>query len=224
MSWNSGDVVVLFAVLAGVIALTDLYAVVRARDDIERWAKPLTVPVMGLAAISAGVLHHQAGLWLLVAVVFGALGDLALLGDAPLGRFRLGVIAFFVGHAAYVAAFVSLGLPSPSWSGVSIGVLLLLLWATRRLLPTALQVDGVGLAVPLAAYSLMIGAMLVTGWLTGSGLIAAGATIFALSDTQLGRQLTWRRFRQPSGGALLSVMVTYYLGQALLIAGVVHAA
>lgn len=214
--------VVLFSVLAGVVALIDLFAVVRERADIERWAKPLTVPLMGLAAVSAGVLHHHAGIWLIVAVAFGALGDLALLGDAPLRRFRLGVIAFFVGHAAYVAAFVSLGLPSPGWSGVSIGILLVLLWATRQLLPTALEVDGIGLAAPLGAYSLMIGAMLVTGWLTGSGLIAAGATIFALSDTQLGRQLIWRRFRQPYGGALLTVMVTYYLGQALLIAGVVH--
>ena len=215
--------VVLFSVLAGALALTDWYAVARDRADIERWAKPLTVPVMGLAAIAAGALHHQAGVWLVVAVIFGAVGDLALLGDAPLGRFRLGVIAFFVGHAAYVAAFLTIGLPSPGWSGVSIGILLLLLWATRNLLPTALAVDGVGLAAPLGAYSLMIGAMLVTGWLTGSGLIAAGATIFALSDTHLGRQLTWRRFRQPSGGPLLAVMVTYYVGQALLIAGVVHA-
>ncbi|BBH15833.1 hypothetical protein Back2_01200 [Nocardioides baekrokdamisoli] len=215
--------VVLFSVLAGVLALTDFYAVIRERGDIERWAKPLTVPLMGLAAVSAGVLHHQAGVWLLAAVVFGALGDIGLLGDAPLGRFRLGVIAFFIGHAAYVAAFVSLGLPSPGWSGVSVGILLLLLWATRNLLPTALKVDGLGLAVPLGAYSLMIGAMLVTGWLTGSALIAAGATIFALSDTHLGRQLTWRRFRQPTGGPLLAVMVTYYAGQALLIAGVVHA-
>lgn len=214
--------VVLFSVLAGVIALTDFYAVVRERGEIERWAKPLAVPLMGLAAISAGALHHHAGIWLIIAVVFGALGDLALLGDAPLGRFRLGVIAFFIGHAAYVAAFVSLGLPSPSWSGVSIGVLLVLLWTTRNLLPTAFKIDGVALAAPLGAYSLMIGAMLVTGWLTGSVLIASGATIFALSDTQLGRQLTWRRFRQPSGGALLTVMVTYFLGQALLIAGVVH--
>ena len=214
--------VLLFSVLAGVVTLIDFYAVVRERGDIERWAKPLAVPLMGLAAISAGALHHHAGLWLIGAVILGALGDLALLGDAPLGRFRLGVIAFFIGHAAYVAAFVSLGLPSPGWSGVSIGLLIALLWASRNLLPTALRVDGVGLAAPLGAYSLMIGAMLVTGWLTGSGLIAAGATIFSLSDTQLGRQLTWRRFRQPSGGALLTVMVTYYLGQALLIAGVVH--
>lgn len=215
--------VVLFSVLAGVVALIDFYAVVRERGDIERWAKPLTVPLMGLAAISAGVLHHHAGLWLLGAVVFGALGDLALLGDAPLGRFRLGVVAFFVGHAAYVAAFISLGLPSPGWSGVSVGILIILLWATRNLLPTALRVGGLSLAAPLGAYSAMIGAMLVAGWLTGNGLIAAGATIFSLSDTQLGRQLTWRRFHQPSGGALLTVMVTYYLGQALLIGGVVHA-
>lgn len=215
--------VVLFSVLAGVVALTDFYAVVRERGDIERWAKPLTVPMMGLAAVSAGALDRHAGIWLIVAVVFGALGDLALLGDAPLGRFRLGVIAFFIGHAAYVATFVSLGLPSPGWSGVSIGIVLVLLWSTRRLLPTAVKVDGVALAAPVGAYSLIIGAMLVTGWLTGRGMIAAGATIFALSDTQLARQLTWRRFRQPSGGALLTVMVTYYLGQALLIAGVVHA-
>ena len=56
-----------------------------------------------------------AGVWLLVALVFGLLGDVALLSDS-LPRFRAGVWAFLVGHLAYLVCFASLGLTVPAWS------------------------------------------------------------------------------------------------------------
>jgi uncharacterized membrane protein YhhN len=63
----------------------------------------------------------------------------------------------------------------------------------------------------------VIGAMVIYAFTTGVPLIAVGATVFALSDTLLARD----RFVQPWDGAQLMVMVTYHVGQALIVAGVV---
>ena len=62
----------------------------------------------------------------------------------------------------------------------------------------------------------MIGAMVIYAFATGVGLIAIGATVFAVSDTVLARD----RFVRPWDGAQLLVMVTYHVGQALIVAGV----
>ena len=102
-------------VLPACFALVDWYAVAREDRRTETWAKPLVLSALLVVAIVLGATSSTAGVWLLVALVFGLLGDVALLSDS-LPRFRAGVAAFLVGHLAYLACFASLGLPMPAWS------------------------------------------------------------------------------------------------------------
>jgi hypothetical protein len=81
---------------------------------------------------------------------------------------------------------------------------------------------GVPVAVALAAYSLVIATMLVLGWLTGSVWIAAGATIFVVSDTLIGLNLA-EHGNEPPRLTNVQIMVTYHVGQALITAGVLLA-
>jgi uncharacterized membrane protein YhhN len=153
-----------------------------------------------------------------VALLLGLVGDVALLGS-DLSRFRVGLAAFLLGHLAYVACFAGLGLTFPAWSWSGLLVLAGTLLATRRVLPATYRLEGLGLALPVAVYTAVIAAMLLCAWWTGEPLVAAGASVFVVSDATLAVD----RFVAPLPRAKLVVMVTYHVGQALIAAGVLAA-
>ncbi|MEP9383095.1 lysoplasmalogenase [Nocardioides sp. KR10-350] len=214
--------VVLLGVLTALDALTDWAAVVHDRRRAEHVTKPLVMVGLMAITVAAGGTGSAAGWWLLAALFFGMLGDIALLGDSE-PRFLSGVAAFLVGHVGYVVCFALLGLPSPAWAWVVIVVLVAMLVVTRRVVPTAYRLAGARIAVPIALYSLVIGIMLVLAWLTGLPLVAAGATIFVVSDAMIALTLAETEFGRPHGAVQLAIMVTYHVGQALVAAGVLHA-
>lgn len=201
-----------------VLAVVDWWAVSRGDRRTETWAKPGTlVALLGVAALLGGT-DTAAGRWLLVALAFGMLGDVALLGQTQ-RRFQLGLGFFLVGHLAYVACFVALGLPAPGWSWLVLVVLAASVVATREVVPATYRQGGVPLAGPVALYTAVIGAMLVTAWLTALPLVALGAVVFVASDATL----SLNRFVRPWRWGHLAVMVTYHLGQALIVLGVLAA-
>lgn len=205
-------------VLPACFALVDWYAVARGDRRTEIWAKPLVLASLFVAAVVLGATETAAGTWLLAALVFGLLGDVALLSDS-LPRFRAGVLAFLVGHLAYLVCFAALGLTVPAWSWAGLAVLAVALWATRDVVPATHRLGGRALSVPVAVYSVVIGAMLLFAWFTGVPLVALGATVFVVSDATL----SINRFVRPIPHAHLILMVTYHVGQALIVAGVLAA-
>ena len=204
-------------VLPACFALVDWYAVARGDRRTEVWAKPLVLTSLIVAAVVLGATETAAGIWLLLALVFGLLGDVALLSDS-LPRFRAGVLAFLIGHLAYLVCFASLGLTMPAWSWAGLAVLAVALWATRDVVPATHRLGGLSLSVPVAVYSVVIGAMLLFAWFTGVPLVALGASVFVVSDATLSID----RFVRPIPHARLILMVTYHVGQALIVAGVLH--
>lgn len=205
-------------VLPACFALVDWYAVARGDRRTEVWAKPLVLTSLIVVAAVLGATGTAAGTWLLVALLFGLLGDVALLSDS-LPRFRAGVAAFLVGHLAYLVCFASLGLTMPAWSWAGLAVLAVALFATRGVVPATHRLDGRALSIPVAIYSVVIGAMLLCAWFTGVALVALGATVFVVSDATLSID----RFVRPIPHARLILMITYHVGQALIVAGVLAA-
>jgi uncharacterized membrane protein YhhN len=205
-------------VLPACLALVDWYAVARGDRRTETWAKPLVLASLVATAAVLGATETAGGLWLLVALVFGLLGDIALLSDS-LPRFSAGLWAFLFGHLAYLVCFASLGLTMPAWSWTGLAVLAVALFATRGVVPATHRLAGRRLSVPVAVYSVVIGAMLLCAWFTGVPLVALGATVFVVSDATLSVD----RFVRPIPHARLILMVTYHVGQALIIAGVLTA-
>jgi uncharacterized membrane protein YhhN len=205
-------------VLPAVLALVDWYAVARGDRRTETWAKPAVLIALIVTALGLGATDSSAGLWLLVALAFGLAGDVFLLGESDT-RFRLGLAAFLVGHLAFVVSFVRLGLDVPTWAWGAWVVLLLCLFATRQVAPATYMRGGLALAGPVALYTVVIGAMVIVAYDTGEPLIAVGATVFAASDSILAVD----RFVHPRPWARLVVMITYHVGQALIVAGVLAA-
>jgi uncharacterized membrane protein YhhN len=205
-------------VLPAALALIDWYAVSRADRRTEVWAKPATLVALIVTSVVLGATDTTAGRWLLVALVLGLVGDLFLLGDSDT-RFRLGLAAFLVGHLGYVVCFVKLGLDPAAWAWVAWVVLLACLLVTRQVAAATYMRGGAALAVPVALYTVVIGAMVILAFDTGEWLIAVGATVFAGSDSILAVD----RFVRPRPWAHVVVMMTYHVGQALIVAGVLAA-
>ncbi len=201
--------------LPAVLALIEWYAVWRRDRRTQLWAKPAVLVALIVTAVVLGAGEDAAGVWLLVALAFGLAGDVFLLGTTET-RFRLGLAAFLVGHLAYVASFIELGLDPQGWNYLSFLVLGGCLLATRQVAASTYLRGGLALAAPVAVYTVVIGAMVIYAFTTGVPLIAVGATVFAISDSALARD----RFVRPWDGAQLLVMVTYHVGQALIVAGV----
>ena len=204
-------------VTAGLFA-ADWWAVWHERHDVERLAKPAAMVGLLSVALLAGATDSVPGRWLVLALALGLLGDVLLLEDTP-RRFVAGLAAFLVGHLAYVASFVTVGLDRPAlgWLGaLALGAALVV---GRRILPGALADGGMVLGVAVGAYMGVIGAMAVTGWATGRPLVGVGATLFVVSDTVL----ALARFVQPRRWSSVVVMVTYHLAQALIVIGLLLA-
>lgn len=214
--------VLVTAVLFVVIAVTNWVAVAQEDRRTEGVVKPAALLALVTAALAGGALDSTAGVWLVVALLLGTAGDVLLLGDSE-RRFLGGLGAFLVGHLAYVACFATLGISISWWLAGGAAALAGALVTGRAVLPATLRSGGIGLTAPVAAYMLVIAAMLVTAWGTGLALVAAGAAVFVASDTVLALD----RFARPRDWVApwphVAVMVTYHLGQALVVVGVLRA-
>ena len=173
-----------------------------------------------MAALVLGATDSSAGLWLLVALAFGLAGDVFLLGDSDT-RFRLGLAAFLVGHLAFVVSFIRLGLDP---AGLGLGGL-----GGAGRLPARDPAGGPRDVPPRRLrrspprsrlYTMVIGAMVIYAFDTGDPTDRASARRCSPSATR-----SW-----PSTGssgrspwAPVVVMVTYHVGQALIVAGVLAA-
>jgi uncharacterized membrane protein YhhN len=154
-----------------------------------------------------------AGAWLVAGLVLCAAGDVFLLWDRT---FDAGLMAFLLGHLAYVGGFRA-ALPLSSWP-LPVAVLLVLagaiatrwLWPHlgRRRVPVLLYVVAISVMVWGAVSTLLRG---VLPWTA-----TAGAVLFYLSDLSVARQ----RFVRPSFLNRALGLPAYYVAQ-LLLAGTI---
>ena len=193
---------------------------VAVRGRRREWVlKPLVLALLIVTAWLLGASESTAGWWLLAALGLSLAGDIALLSESD-PRFVVGLASFLVAHLAFVVAFAHLGMPRADLGLVGLAlVVVMAVVVGRRVVPAARAEGGPALAGAVAAYMTVIGAMVVTAWATGQLLLALGATVFMVSDAVLAldRFVRVRRFGS------LAVMVTYHLGQVLIVLGLLSA-
>ncbi|MEO8602507.1 MAG: lysoplasmalogenase [bacterium] len=186
---------------SAIAALVDWLAVARGWRTLEWVAKPATLALLLLWA-AAG----PATTWpLLAALTFSLLGDVYLMLPADL--FLPGLLAFLLGHVGFVAAFDATPLSRGIWFVVVLAVSAPL---SLRLLRAA---PGAALRVAIGAYMMVIALMVGSAIASGSLIAAAGALLFMASDSMIALS----RFVSPFAGARLAIIVTYHLGQFLLV-------
>lgn len=215
--------------VAAVAAVANWFAVWRGGPSglaIERVTKPAVMVALIAAALAwpvdAGSVAAGVRPWLVAGLVASLAGDVLLL---PPGRFVPGLVAFLLGHVAYLAAFVALPGELP-WLVAGLVAAAVLIATVGRVLVRA--ATRVGLRGPVALYLVAICAMAVAATRTGDPAAIAGAWLFVTSDALLG----WGRLRAPAPGPGMprgggrglgvAVMVTYHLAQALLVLALVE--
>jgi len=210
---------VVLLVAALVVAAGDWWSVHRERRDVERVAKPLTMLLLVGVAVTWGDLDAGARGWLVAGAGLGVVGDVALLREGD-RAFMSGLVAFALGHLAYVVAALRIDFAVGS---ATVGLVASIALVSYRFVPRAVRgaaaTGGSVLAVAVVGYAVVIGAMTTTAWGTGSLLAGVGAVAFAGSDWVLGHH----RFIGPFPGGRLAVMVPYHVGQALLVIGLARA-
>jgi uncharacterized membrane protein YhhN len=230
----SAVVVVTAAVAAS--AVVDWWAVAKQRRGIELVAKPLTLALLIVVAALARL--GDAKPWVVIALVLGLVGDVALMfasgahtaeGEGPteadedsggeLDRaFLVGLGAFLLGHLAYYGAFIA--------HGVHVGTFLLGVvlvagasaFAVPRVLRGARAAGGSALANAVGGYAVVLAVMVALAVGTSVLFTAVGGLVFLVSDTTL----AWNRFVRPLRNGPLAVIVTYHLAQLWIVAGLIH--
>jgi uncharacterized membrane protein YhhN len=205
--------------LSLIIASIDWFSVATKRLRLELLAKPAVIIVLGVWLIAErGNPAFGAGLAL------SLLGDVSLLPPNP--RLRYGLAAFLGAHIAYTIALNGRGLVmSLSSGGIALVIAVVIIAVARYVLS---HLGESNLRRPIIAYTTILGVMTWSAWsalfrpeLTSEGawLLAAGGTLFFVSDSAL----AINRFVRPLPGGRLFEHVTYHLAQISLTAGILIA-
>lgn len=205
--------VVLLA-LTLVAAVVDWVAVRHRLQRVVYVAKPLTLVLLTATALALEPADPTVRTWFVVALVLSLAGDVFLM--LPGDLFVPGLGSFLLAHVAYVVGLLVAGV---ELVGLGVGLVVVasaLQFVGRRIVTGAARAEP-ALRPPVVAYMVVISAMLVCAFGTLLPLAIAGAVLFYASDALIG----WGRFVEARDGADVAVMVTYHLGQVLLVLSLV---
>ena len=153
--------------------------------------------------------------WMLLALVFCLIGDIALMfeGDTP---FIAGLLAFLIGHALFIAVFLewqSVWILPAWWPFMAIYALVMLVWLLPRTGKLALAVF-VYMAVIFTMAFAAANVSPTLGW-QGKPLLMLGALLFVLSDSILAID----RFIKPLPLGHALTLATYYSALWCIVVG-----
>jgi uncharacterized membrane protein YhhN len=197
--------------LAAVFAGGDWWSRARGRKDVEYVCKPATLALLVVAAtaLDPSVGGDTRRSWFVAALAFSLAGDVLLM--LPSDRFVAGLAAFLVAHVCYIAGFWT---DPPAATAVALAAAVVAPPVALVAVPVLRALRGdPRMRAPVAAYIGVISAMVVSAVAAGNVPGAAGAALFAGSDGLI----AWDRFVRPTAWAAVTIMVTYHLGQALLV-------
>lgn len=174
--------------------------------------------VLGLHALPTSEPYTAFADLIAIGLVLGAIGDFALLGSKP-SWFMAGLVAFLLGHIAYVVAAAQLVSPAqwPAYGGVLIAVpIVAALIALKWLWAHLGDMRGAVVVYVFAIVLMVIAAMAVAH----SGRLpepqrtrfVVGAILFFISDLSVARN----RFIEKSVKNLVWGIPAYFAGQLLI--------
>jgi uncharacterized membrane protein YhhN len=176
------------------------------------WSKPLALLALIAVAVSLQPADQLVRAWFVVALLCSLAGDVFLLyGDR---YFVPGLVSFLLAHLAYTFGFFAFD----DWSsaGFLVGAAMMVALAVAvgvRIVLAARRKERV-LGPAVASYLFAISLMFCASMATGSTWAILGAALFVASDSVLG----WRQFVGDARWMPVTIMVTYHLGQAGLVA------
>jgi uncharacterized membrane protein YhhN len=178
---------------------------------------------IGFVVIGATALTHldlgDQATWIIFGLVLGALGDVLLMFES---LFLAGLVAFLLGHVAYIVAFAMI-VPAATWPRMAPIPAMLAVSAGAAALAWLWPHVGRmrGMRAPVIAYVLVIVTMVIgaaavaiaSPWSTTHAvLVAVGAALFFASDLAVARD----KFVRRSFFNRLWGLPVYYVAQVLI--------
>lgn len=196
------------------------------------WTKPLLMPALVLWVISMTRSRGNRGIWfrwLVAALLFSWLGDLALMGTSQTW-FLIGIGAFALAQISYIAMFTMFTMfHKDTRYSVTPGISLVRAWKITLIpyfvywIAMNVVITAGALRIPVFLYSALLTAMAISALNIALRLNrpwrfvpALGAVSFVISDSLIALQ-EFNGLQTPPG----LVMATYLVGQAMIAAGVV---
>ncbi len=216
--------------IAGLVATAvcglAVVALILAERAGSRRARFISKPIASAAFVAiplvTGAVGTNAGpvaVWVTLGLVLGAIGDVALMFERR--GFLAGLVAFLLGHLAYVIAFVHV-VPADTWLDGAMAIYAIAAAAAAAVVLRWLWPRLGSLRIPVIAYVAVITTMVIGGLAVSvhhggtSGdrtFLTAGAIAFYLSDLAVARNRfvvadRWNRY----------VGLPVYYGAQLLMA------
>jgi len=204
-----------FLVILAVVSAVYLVLLFFKRGIFQAVLKGCLVPLI-LAIYIFGA--EKILVSIILALVFGWLGDTFLLDISTPRRFTLGIASFLLGHVCYIIAMFNYAQPFYiTVLVVSIAVVIVLGFSTVKIIRPNKE-----MRIPVIAYAAIIMVMAIfamqvfvrNGGAFGS-FVFAGSLCFVASDSTLAYVI----FRKPSKLGDFFVMLTYIAAQLLLTLG-----
>lgn len=202
-----------------------LFSCRKRMEGIRKHTKVLLVPLVAcIHFLICGFAHKLV----LAALFAGLMGDVLLIPKDRKAAFILGGAFFLIGHALYIAEAFRLRLPQASYAAVGtvpalitaaavLAIALTMFAALYRRMDKLMKIPAALYALGLAFMAgLMVWSMIGGGLKTGPVLMAAGGSLFTVSDFLLCAGLV--RLLKLKNNRFW-VMLTYILAQTGLAIG-----
>lgn len=180
---------------------------------LARAGKVVVPPALIGWVLASGGVDRPGGHWLVAALAFSLIGDIALLGTSSTA-FLTGLGAFALAQLAFISAFVAaIGDYGFVWWMALFGLAfagLFVATAGRRVQAGAQSKEGAPLGYGVLGYLSLLTVMTAVAGGSGRWLALVGALLFVVSDSVLGLD----RFVAARARAGLVVMTTYHLALA----------
>ena len=197
------------------IAAVDWFAVARDNARLRWLTKPGTILLLIGVTLALHPASNAQRYTFVLALLLCLVGDaVLLLGERGFGA---GLAAFLAGHFVFCAGFVIGGVNRALlvYAGIAVGIISLAVGG--RIMRSLMQTGSGAMSLPVAAYLLALAAMVALGAATGRPAAFAGAALSYVSDGLI----AWDRFVRPLPRSPLPVIITYHIGQALLVLSLV---
>jgi uncharacterized membrane protein YhhN len=213
---------------AAAVAVVDWWAVGDHSDALHRRveyvAKPaVLLALIGVAATLRTPLPTVRG-WFLAGLALCLLGDVFLMLPGERTEwFGAGLGAFLAGHVCFLVGLAEGDAPFRTAAIAFVVIVAGSAVPARAVIPGAVRHAGRAIVAPLVVYMVALAAMAGAAWSLGlartppggDALLAAGGSLFVVSDTVLAVNRFVRRL--PRGDVV--VHVTYHLAVAALVLG-----
>lgn len=212
-------------IIGGLFCLTFIMHIVFIKIEYNKgryYTKPLLMPLLAIYYMVGAVEFNKL---ILIALVFGFVGDVFLMWSERKNNFIVGLIAFLLGHLCYVLLFlqnISFAKDVPPWFYLIIIVYVIGAFSVMKKLKKYLGDMKVPTYIYMTVILIMSFASIARVWIVGMSmpffLPFIGSLLFLCSDSMLGFYTFKGKFKNGD----IYIMITYVLAQALIVGGYLY--